>query len=296
MVQFLNEDVAFRGNVKTEREFLAEGELIADGTLTIGPGGVSVGDSIINPSGHWPGQVRVQVADTTERAAVKAWRDANDPISASNPLLVWRANGSLNGVNEITLNGTDWYAESPLAGDIEMTMAAVAPYGWALLNGQLLGSAATNYPALWANASPAYRVGGDLRLPDLRGRVPMGVGQGTGLTLRNIGDLIGAESVVLTEAQLARHRHAGLSDLNDRSLNHWHNITGAVDESGDSIGGNDHVYLTNRGSQSTSYIAGTSASDTNLAHRHAFTSDFRGEDQPHPNVQPSTIVNFKVKL
>jgi microcystin-dependent protein len=44
-------------------------------------------------------------------------------------------------------------------------------------------------------------------LPDVRGRVPIGAGQGAGLTVRPLGQMLGEESVSLTEAELAAHSH-----------------------------------------------------------------------------------------
>lgn len=44
-------------------------------------------------------------------------------------------------------------------------------------------------------------------LPDLRGRVPIGVGTGNGLTPRNIGDKGGVEEVTLVTANLPSHNH-----------------------------------------------------------------------------------------
>lgn len=254
MVDFLNDDVTFEGEVTTNAE------LIVNGGLIVGPGGAAAGE--VGES--WPAHTRVQVADVTERTALVAWRAANDPISATRPLLVWRADGSLTGVNEITVDGVNWFAESPLSGDIEMTMATAAPYGWLLCQGQVLANAAVDYPALWAAASTAYRVGGSLRLPDLRGRVPMGSGTGPGLTLRNIGDAVGSETVVLTEAQIPAHRHTETQMLSP--------LSGAYAFD---------VY------DGGSYIAGGPLTPL---------SGSTGGGQGHPNVPPAAIVNFKVKI
>ncbi len=46
------------------------------------------------------------------------------------------------------------------------------------------------------------------KLPDLRGRVPLGVGQGTGLTNRVLGQQLGAEDTTLTLNQLPAHAHS----------------------------------------------------------------------------------------
>lgn len=294
MVTYLN-DVVYEGDVTHE------GLLVANGGSIVGPGGSALGDLVDN----WPAHTRVQVADVTERAAVVAWRAANAPISATAPLLVWRADGSLTGVNEITVDGVNWYAETPLAGDIELTLATTAPYGWMLMQGQILASAATNYPALWANASPSFRSGGSLILPDMRGRAPIGAGQGTGLTLRNLGDQLGAESVVITEAQLALHSHSIAhghpGSVTDTEPAHNHDFTTYKSEA------NDHDH---NNSGSPSWAAATDDgtaiinTDSDGAHSHSVTvaaaspavSGSKGNNEAHPNVQPSLVLNFKVKV
>lgn len=302
MVTHLNDSHVFEGDITSK------GELLTEGSLTVGVGGLAYGESVASPD-SWPSQVRVQVANTTERAAVVAWRNANDPITASKPLLVWRADGSLTGVNEITLDGVNWYAETPLSGDIKMTMASAAPYGWLLLQGQLLVNAVVNYPALWAAADPVFRVGIDLRLPDLRGRVPMGAGTGTGLTLRNLGDAVGAENVVLTEAQLAAHdhsiahNHAAFNTAEAGTHDHTFNVryrddlysTAGGKEALTGAGGANHGDL-DGSDTGTTFQSGSAHAHTIDVPAYAGDSGVSGSNQGHPNVQPSAVVNFKVKV
>ena len=82
-----------------------------------------------------------------------------------------------------------------------------APRGWAFCAGQLLP--VSQNTALYSILGTTY--GGDGRttfaLPDLRGRVPLGVGKGPGMTLRNLGQRGGAETHTLTIAQMPAHRH-----------------------------------------------------------------------------------------
>lgn len=81
------------------------------------------------------------------------------------------------------------------------------PEGTLPAEGQLLPI--TNYQALYSLLYTTY--GGDGRtnfaLPDLRGRVPVAWGQGTGLTYHKMGDKFGDESIVQTLAQMAVHNH-----------------------------------------------------------------------------------------
>lgn len=295
MVDFLNDDVAFEGDVTTR------GELIANGGLTIGAGGARYGQPASEVTDSWPVHSRIRVADVAERDELVAWRTANAPISPTNPLLVWRADGSLTGVQEVTTDGVNWCAESPMAGDIEMTLAGVAPYGWALMQGQILANAAIDYPALWANVDGAFKGGGAILIPDMRSRSPLGAGQGPGMTMRNLGNLLGSETVGLTTAQLPPHNHTGTTNAPDRSLNHDHwtkfgHLLGN-NPAGDDFNFEVHdpsggtLHRTSSVSETTSPGAGAS-----LVHLHTFTTANTGSGQSHPNMQPSTVVNFKVKL
>jgi microcystin-dependent protein len=67
-----------------------------------------------------------------------------------------------------------------------------------------------DYPALWDILDPTWKVDSDsFVVPDLRGRVPLGVGQGAGLpTDYAQGDTGGAESHTLTLAETPNHNHA----------------------------------------------------------------------------------------
>lgn len=95
----------------------------------------------------------------------------------------------------------------PFLGEIRCFGFTFAPRGWALCQGQLLSIASNT--ALFSLLGTMY--GGDGRttfgLPDLRGRVPTGFGQGPGLSDRVQGELAGEEQVGLTQVQLPAHNH-----------------------------------------------------------------------------------------
>lgn len=98
-------------------------------------------------------------------------------------------------------------------GIIKLFAGTYAPQGWAFCNGQLLPIAQNQ--ALFSLLNTQF--GGDGRttfgLPDLQGRVPVGAGQGAGLTPRPQGLKDGAESVTLNASQMPAHNHTvnGLS-------------------------------------------------------------------------------------
>jgi microcystin-dependent protein len=92
-------------------------------------------------------------------------------------------------------------------GEIRLFAGGYAPEGWLACNGALLSI--QTYAPLYSLIGTIY--GGDgqttFALPDLRGRVPIGQGQGPGLTPRTIGGQSGSETVTLTLAQLPSHNH-----------------------------------------------------------------------------------------
>lgn len=95
----------------------------------------------------------------------------------------------------------------PFVGEIRMFAGNFAPRGWAFCDGQLL--AVSQNDALFSLFGTIY--GGDGRttfgLPDLRGRIPVHVGTGPGLSNRRLGAKNGAERETLTVNQLPAHTH-----------------------------------------------------------------------------------------
>ena len=82
-----------------------------------------------------------------------------------------------------------------------------APTGWAFCQGQLLPIAQNQ--ALFSLLGTTYGGNGTttFALPDLRGRVPVGFGQGPGLSNRVIGEQFGSELVTLNINQMPSHNH-----------------------------------------------------------------------------------------
>lgn len=95
----------------------------------------------------------------------------------------------------------------PFLGEIILFAGNFAPRGWAFCDGQLLPI--SSYEAVFSLLGTTY--GGDGRttfgLPELRGRAPIGVGSGPGLTPRSLGARAGQDSVTLTSSQIPPHTH-----------------------------------------------------------------------------------------
>jgi microcystin-dependent protein len=100
---------------------------------------------------------------------------------------------------------------SPYLGEIRMFAGTYAPYSWHLCDGSLLAIA--TYDALYTLLGTTY--GGDgmntFGVPDLRGRVPVGTGTGSGQTFV-IGQFAGNERVPLSVANMPSHTHSVRSD------------------------------------------------------------------------------------
>jgi microcystin-dependent protein len=95
----------------------------------------------------------------------------------------------------------------PMLGQIMCAGYNFTPRGWASLDGQLLPISQNS--ALFSLLGTTY--GGDGRttfaLPDMRGRNIVHVGNGPGLTPRQLGERGGTESVTLTTSNLPSHSH-----------------------------------------------------------------------------------------
>lgn len=102
---------------------------------------------------------------------------------------------------------TSIFAQEAYLGEIRMFAGNYAPQGWMLCNGQTLQI--QQYNALFAVIGATYGGNGTttFMLPNLCGRVPLGMGQGAGLTNRPLAQSGGEENNTLTPAQLPPHTH-----------------------------------------------------------------------------------------
>ncbi len=99
-----------------------------------------------------------------------------------------------------------------MLGEIFLVPYTFAPVGFAECNGQLLSISQNT--ALFALLGTTY--GGDgkttFALPDLRGRVPVGAGQGPGLSMYVQGEMGGEPTHALTIAEMPSHTHPMMAD------------------------------------------------------------------------------------
>ena len=106
-------------------------------------------------------------------------------------------------------------AQEPLLGEIRFVSFNFVPKGWASCDGQLLPI--NQNQALFSLLLTSYGGNGqtNFALPDMRGRVPIHVGMGPGLTERSRADATGAETHAITNAELPAHDHPSGSHAHD---------------------------------------------------------------------------------
>lgn len=174
----------------------------------------------------------------------------------------------------IVLFGNTINAQSPYVGQIKMFAGNFPPAGWAFCDGQLLPISENE--VLFNLIGTTY--GGDgqttFAVPDLRGRIPVGMGQGSGLSQRIIGEMGGAEVNTITINQMPTHNH----------------MVGAVTTNG------------NQNLPANNLPAGTAVLDKEYSSASANTT-FKagmlspsGGGQPINNIQPYLAVSFIISL
>lgn len=148
-----------------------------------------------------------------------------------------------------------------------------APRGFALAAGQLLSIAQNT--ALFSLLGTTYGGNGTttFQLPDLRGRTPIGYGNG-GQSTTNLGQVGGTETVTLISTQIPAHTHSVYATTTNGTTR---NPNGAV------------------------YASTTSALHTAFPGSpgvplHSSTLTPTGGTQPHPNLQPYLTINFSIAL
>jgi microcystin-dependent protein len=95
----------------------------------------------------------------------------------------------------------------PYLGEIRIFGFNFNPQGWASCSGQIMSIAQNT--ALFSLLGTQYGGNGvqTFALPDLQGRVPVGQGNGPGLSPYVIGEVTGVENVTLNSNQMPIHVH-----------------------------------------------------------------------------------------
>jgi microcystin-dependent protein len=171
----------------------------------------------------------------------------------------------------------DVNAQNNYLGEIKMFAGNFAPTGWAFCDGSLLQISQNT--ALFSLLGTTYGGNGTstFALPDLRGRVPVDAGTGTGLTVRAVGDTGGVETVTLSIAQMPSHAHA---------------VTASVDSTVATSDSPQKALPARNASATPTYGKTVNAA---LAPG-AVVVAMAGGSQPHQNMPPYACVNFIIAL
>jgi microcystin-dependent protein len=162
----------------------------------------------------------------------------------------------------------------PFVAEIRIFPFNFAPKGWAWCDGQLLPLSQNT--ALFSLLGTTY--GGDgkstFALPDMQGNCPMHPGQGPGLSLHDLGETGGSETVTLLQSEIPAHVHALRASLDNGDL--------AIPNSNRSLA-----------SSSQGVIYNTSAPNSAMAPEGLTPA---GGDQPHNNMMPYLTFYFNIAL
>jgi microcystin-dependent protein len=170
--------------------------------------------------------------------------------------------------------------QEPYLGDVRMFCGNFAPRTWAFCAGQLLSIAQNT--ALYSLLGTTF--GGDgvttFGLPDLRGRAPVGQGQGTGLSNRVLGEMSGQEQVTLMLSNLPGHNHgffATQANANTSTIGPSVLLGTATASSGTPL----------------LYVALLGNTPAPLA---SAAIGLSGNSQPHSNIMPTLTLDFVIAL
>ena len=181
----------------------------------------------------------------------------------------------------------------PFIGTIMAFGFNFAPRGWAQCMGQLLSISQNT--ALFSLLGTTY--GGDgvttFGLPDLRGRVPVGQGQGPGLSNYTLGEETGSENITLISAQMPSHTHV-LNDL--VATMKVKNVPGTQQNAVGNVMANEAAGVTALYSTPGTPYVNMSADAIALSSASGIPIAPTGGNQPFPILQPLLVVNYCIAL
>lgn len=160
----------------------------------------------------------------------------------------------------------------PFVAEIRIFPFNFAPRGWAFCNGQLLPLAQNT--ALFSLLGTTY--GGDGRsnfaLPNLQGSAAMHRGQGPGLSLHDLGETGGSDTVTLLQTEMPSHTHTAMVGTTAALLTSPANNALTRPATG-------NAYAPTGGATGTGPLLGIA-----------------GSSQPHNNMQPYLTLDYCIAL
>ena len=170
---------------------------------------------------------------------------------------------------------------NPFVAEIRIFAGNFAPKGWALCDGQLMPISQNT--ALFSLLGTTY--GGDgkstFALPDLQGNAPMQQGQGPGLSLRDLGEQSGEQTVTLLQTEMPSHSHS---------------FTCATDRGNTTTATNDYPATGAAGPPNQAIRGNLYSSSAPNAPMNPFSLSIAGGNQPHNNMMPYLSLTFIIAL
>jgi microcystin-dependent protein len=171
---------------------------------------------------------------------------------------------------------------TPFLGEIRMFAGNFAPKNWQFCNGQTLPI--NQYSALFALLGTNFGGNGvsTFMLPDFRGRLPISVGQGPGLTNRVLGEPGGSENVTITSQTMPQHNHMLMVTTAGATLNTPSATALPAAETGTATGS---FYALNVGSPSPT-----------MGHLNTSSLAANGSSLAHTNLMPALCLSFIIAM
>jgi len=171
-------------------------------------------------------------------------------------------------------------ATEPFVGQLMMFAGNFAPYGWQQCNGQILPI--SQYTALFSLLGTTYGGNGtsNFALPNMQGSVPMGMGNGPGLTPRVEGEIGGSQTETILTSEMPAHTHVFNSGSAGGGHSGGANVGTPVGHTFGGLATGNNVYGTPGNGQP---MLNTSVSVV-------------GGSQPHNNLQPLLCVTFCIAM
>jgi microcystin-dependent protein len=164
----------------------------------------------------------------------------------------------------------------PFVAEIRVFPFSFPPKGWAFCDGQILPISQNT--ALFSLLGTTY--GGDgkstFALPNMQGNAPMAPGQGPGLSLHDLGEMSGSQTVTLLQTEMPSHSHSLMANI----------VTGDTNAPSPSV-------ALARSSNATAYQSNSTNNLVQMAVNVVAPTD---GSLPHNNMMPYLTLNFCIAL
>jgi microcystin-dependent protein len=169
----------------------------------------------------------------------------------------------------------------PFVAEIRIFPFNFAPKGWAFCDGQLLPISQNT--ALFSLLGTTYGGNGtsNFALPNMQGNAPMHPGQGPGLSLYDLGQTGGSETITLLVSELPSHVHALQANTANAT---------SASPNGNSYGKGNWSFAGDGGAVATYTVTAPNVQLNPMA------AGLTGGSQPHNNMMQYLTLNFCIAM